>query len=332
MSKAGRIASIAVAMVLGAITAFGQSSHTLQGRVSLPNGSQPPNPVKVAITFGGMHVYETFTDLSGRFSFSGLRRGVYVLVAEGDGETFETTSVRAEISAYGSAPQSFTQNIQLQTKVRKAPPPAALTAAEIADPNLPTLARQEYEKGIKEARNNNPEKAAMHFRGAIAAHSPFYSARVAFAEQCTNLKREADAAQAYREAIEIRPDRAPAYVGLGMLLVKQKKYAEAIQPLRRSLEIEKQSSAPYLFLGLAEMMTGDYQSSETNLLKAYAIGKPPLAHLYLANLYELKGDPDKGIEELKAFLKENPNLPSERETEIRDAITKLRKQAGRKKP
>jgi len=85
------------------------------------------------------------------------------------------------------------------------------------------------------------------------------------------------------------------------MLVKQKKYVDAIPPLRRSLEIERNSSTPYLFLGLAEMITGDYQSSEKDLLRAYEIGKPGLAHIYLANLYELKHEPAKAIDHLKAF-------------------------------
>jgi tetratricopeptide (TPR) repeat protein len=115
------------------------------------------------------------------------------------------------------------------------------------------------------------------------------------------------------------------------MLVKQKRYSEAIPPLRRSLEIDKLSSPPYLFLGLAEMMTGDYQSAEASLLRSYEIGKPALARIYLANLYELKGEPGKAIQQLKAFLEESPNLPDQRRAEIGAVIDKLRKRADVKK-
>jgi len=316
---------------MAAASAFAQGAHTLQGRVLLPNGSVPSNPVKVTLTFNGMPVYETFTDLSGRFSFSGLQRGRYRLTAEGDGQNFETTRVEAEVSAFGAAPQTFTQNIQLRLKANQPIPPAAVTSVEAVDPNLPTHARAEYDKGIKDASNNKPENAVKHFQEAIAAHPPFYLAHVAIAEQYLKLKRDQEAVEAYRKAIELKPDRAPAYVGLGVLMVKQQKYREALAPLRRSLEIEKQSSMPYLFLGLAEMMTGDYQASESDLLHAYEIGKPALAHIYLANLYDLKGEPARAIDHLKAFLKENPNLPEARQTEIREVIEKLRKQMAAKK-
>ena len=154
---------------------------------------------------------------------------------------------------------------------------------------------------------------------------------MAIAEQYAKVKRDQEAAESYQKAIEMKPDHAPAYVGLGLMLVKQKKYNEAIPPLRRSLEIEKQSSTPYLFLGLAEMMTGDYKASESDLLRAYEIGKPALARIYLANLYELTGEPARAIEQLKAFLKESPNLPEERQEGIRQAIEKLKKQAAARK-
>jgi tetratricopeptide (TPR) repeat protein len=326
-----RIAGFTVAVFMAATSAFAQGAHTLQGRVLLPNGSVPSNPVKVTLTFNGVPVYETFTDLSGRFSFSGLQRGRYRLTAEGDGQNFETTRVEAEVSAFGAAPQTFTQNIQLRLKAGQPIPPAAVTSVEAVDPNLPAHARAEYDKGIKDAGNNKPENAVKHFQEAIAAHPPFYLAHVAIAEQYVKLKRDQEAVEAYRKAIELKPDRAPAYVGLGVLMVKQQKYREALAPLRRSLEIEKQSSMPYLFLGLAEMMTGDYQASESDLLHAYEIGKPALAHIYLANLYDLKGEPARAIDHLKAFLKENPNLPEARQTEIREVIEKLRKQMAAKK-
>src|SRR5215510_7348235 len=110
-----RLCCLIVSAWFAIATAEAQNQHTLTGKVLLPNGAQPPNPVRVILTYNGRHIYETFTDLSGRFSFSALGRGIYQLTADGD-ENFETTRVSAEISAYGSAPQTFTQNIQLHPK------------------------------------------------------------------------------------------------------------------------------------------------------------------------------------------------------------------------
>src|SRR5689334_3825202 len=86
-------------------------ANVLSGRVITPSGTQPNAPVRVKLTFSGRPINETFTDLSGRFSFPGIGSGTYQLTAEGDGVNFETTSVSADVTAFGSAPQSFTQDI-----------------------------------------------------------------------------------------------------------------------------------------------------------------------------------------------------------------------------
>lgn len=325
-----RLASIFSLMSFMVASAHGQAVHTLQGRVILSNGDPPPIPVRVALTFNGVPVNETFTDLSGRFSFGGLSKGVYQLTAYGDGETFDTTNTYAEIAAFGNAPRIFSQNVQLRPKRGKPVSHASIVSLEELDPAVPPPARNAYRNGVKNAIDDKPEQAIKQFQQAILIHPPFYAAHAAMADQQAKLKRFDEAVVTYQRAIQITPDRAEAQVGLGVVLVKQQKYGEAIAPLRRSLEIEKQSSTAYLFLGLAEMMTGDYQSSESHLLRAYEIAKPMLAHIYLANLYELKGEATKAIEHLQAFLKENPNLPRERQSEIRGAIDKLRKQTSNK--
>ncbi len=87
-----------LALLLLCVTASvaqAQGTHTLQGRVIAPSGNQPTNPVKVTLTYNGRRIYETFTDLSGRFTFTALSRGTYQITAEGDGMSFETTSVSA---------------------------------------------------------------------------------------------------------------------------------------------------------------------------------------------------------------------------------------------
>ncbi len=318
------------AILIAAAPTFAQGQHTLQGKVSYPNGMSPSNPVKVTLTFNGRRIYEIFTDLSGRFNFGGVMRGTYQLTAEGDGETFETTSVYAEVSAYGSAPQTFTQNIQLTLKQRKQVLAADVVSADSTGVNVPERARKAYEKGVKSADSNKAEEAIKHLQESILAHPTFYAAHILMGEQYGKLQRYDESVAAYQKAIELKNDAPDGHVGLGITFVKQKKYTEAIAPLRRGVELSKQSSTPYLFLGLAEMFTGDYAAAETDLLRANEITKTPLVHLYLANLYELKGEPAKAIQRLKAFLKEYPNMNEERQAGIREAIDKLQKKVSGK--
>ena len=301
-----------------------QGAHALEGRASLPNGAQPTHPVKVTLTFNGRRMQETFTDLSGRFNFAGLTAGTYQLIAEGDGQTFETTSVRAELTAFGRGAQTFTQNIQLRPKGGgPAPAVAGAVSLEELDPDVPERARARYRQGLREAAADRPEQAIKLFQEALAAHPPFYAACLALAEQHAKVQRFAQALAAYQKAGALKPERAEAYIGIGAMLVSQKRYDEAIRLLRGVIEVDRNLAAPYLSLGYAEMMTGQHREAEGHLLRALELAQPAIAHIYLANVYEQLGQPAKAIEHLQTYLKENPTSPQT--DSIHGAIKKLRK-------
>jgi Tfp pilus assembly protein PilF len=320
----GYVSAVCLVLLLCAATARAQGgAHTLEGRVSLPSGAQPVQPVRVTLTYNGRRLYETFTDLSGRFTFTGLGGGTYQLTAAGDDQTFETTTVSASVSAFGPAPQSFTQNIQLKAKAGDAPARAATVSVEELDPEVPEGAREKYRRAVKTAAEEKPEQAVKLFEEAVKAHPAFYAAHLALAEQLAKQQRLEEALAAYRRAGELKPDRAEPYVGIGITLVNQKRYEEGIRMLRGILEVDRELVAPYLSLGYAEMMTGDYKSAEAHLLRAVESGRQAVAHVYLANVYEQLGEPAKAIEHLEAYLKESPQSPNA--ASVRGAADKLRK-------
>ena len=308
-------------LLLASAGARAQGTNTLEGRVSLPSGAPPAQSVRVTLTAGGRRLFETFTDLSGRFIFTGLRRGAYRLTAEGDGNSFETTSVDVDISSIGSGAQA-SANIQLTPK--KAAPNAFVPAEEV-DASVPAPAREKYRQGVKSAGEGKTEQAAKLFAEAVEAHGRFYHARMALAEQLSKLKRYDEAVAAYRKAGELEPERAEPYVGVGITLVAQGRFDEGIRLLRGVVELDKNLPAPYLSLGYAEMMVGDYAAAEGHLLRAVELGKPPLARVYLANVYEQTGDPARAATQLEAYLKENPDSPQKEG--VRAALDKLRKKA-----
>src|ERR1044072_4585590 len=124
-----------------------QGGSVLEGKVITPSGTQPNTPVRVKLTFNGRPIHETFTDLSGRFTFPGLKSGTYQLTAEGDGLTFETTAVTADIPAFGGSGQGFTQDIQLRPIIHKPNTGAGVVTAFTQ--NVPAAARQAFEAGQK---------------------------------------------------------------------------------------------------------------------------------------------------------------------------------------
>lgn len=327
-SLAARLVFLCLALTLSA-SARAQGTNTLEGRVALPSGAQPAQPVRVTLTQGGRRLFETFTDLSGRFTFTGLSGGAYQLTAEGDGRTFETTSAPVEVNSFGGGAQTFSQNIQLRPKAGSALAPASSVTAEEIDPEVPERARERFRKGVQSAADNKSEQAVKLFREAIGEHERFYAAHLALAEQLSKLQRYDEALAAYRKAGELKPDRPEPYVGVGVTLVSQKRYDEGIRMLRGVLEVDKNLAAPHLSLGYAEMMVADYRSAEEHLLRALELGRTPLAHVYLANVYEQTGEPARAAAQLEAYLKENPDSPQKEA--VRAAIDKLHRKIKEKK-
>ncbi|HEX8503009.1 MAG TPA: tetratricopeptide repeat protein [Pyrinomonadaceae bacterium] len=328
--KTARLAFVLLALLLAAAAARAQGQNSIEGRVLLPSGAQPAQPVRVTLTLGGRHVYETFTDLSGRFSFPGLRGGAYRLTAEGDGRAFETTSVQVEVSSMLGGGQAVTQNIQLRPKSGAPAPPAYAVDAEELDPGVPDAAREKFRRGLKSAAEGKPEQAVRALEEAVRAHANFYAAQMALAEQLSMLRRYDEALAAYRKASELRPERADPYVGVGVTLVGLKRYDEGIKMLRGLIEVDKNLAAPYLSLGYAEMLVGDHEAAREHLLRALELGKSPLARIYLANVYEQTGRPAEAAAQLEAYLKENPGSPQKEG--VRAALDKLRKKAVNRKP
>jgi Tfp pilus assembly protein PilF len=323
-----RLAFVCLALLFAPAAARAQGQNAIEGRVLLPSGAQPAQPVRVTLTLSGRRIHDVYTDLSGRFNFPGLRGGTYQLTAEGDGQTFETTSVSIDIGSILGGGQSLTQNIQLKARAGAPTPPAATIAAEAFDPDVPEHARAQYRKGLKSAADNKTEDAVKLFQEAVKAHERFYAANLALAEQLSKLQRYDEALAAYQKAGELKPDHADPYVGIGVTLISQKRYEEGIKMLRGVIEVDKNIASPYLSLGYAEMMTGDYAAAEEHLLRSLDLLKPALAHVYLANVYEQKGELEKALAQLEAYLKENPN--SSQAQAVRGAIEKLRKRT--KKP
>lgn len=324
-----RLTLACLLLACAASAARAQGSNTLEGRVALAGGAPPSNPVRVTLTYNGRRIQETFTDLSGRFNFPGLREGTYQLTAEGDGRTFETTTTRAEVIAFGGGGQTFTQNIQLRPKAGAAAPPAGTVGAEELDPGVPEGAKEKYRRGVKSAAAGKSEEAARLFGEAVESHGAFFAARMALAEQLSKLQRHEEALAAYRKASELKPDRPEPYVGVGVALVGLKRYEEGILILRGVVEVDKDLPAPYLSLGYAEMLTGDYAAAREHLLRAVELGRAPLAHVYLANVYEQTGEYAEALRHLEAYLKQSPDSPQA--AAVRAAADKLRRKAKEKK-
>ena len=319
------------------------AQSVLSGKVITPSGLQPTNPVRVKLTFNGRAINETFTDLSGRFSFPGVSRGTYQLTAEGDGINFETTTVYAEIAAFGSAPQSFTQDIQLRPIHHK--PAAQPGVVNAFNQNVPEAAKQAFTLGMKLAEEGKTQPAIENIRNAIKIFPEYFDAHLQLgniflkAEQFNEAIAELDLAR------QVNPNDERCYQSFGLLLMKQRNFGMAVAIFAEAARLNPANpmNAVMKATALIHQAAVAPESAPATENRGYLLSRAEVALAQAADLsenklkpdtmtmalfYDLKGQPEKAATELESFLKKSPQMKNS--AAIQDEIKRLREKAKTK--
>jgi len=313
--------------------AFAQGANVLEGKVITPSGTQPTHPVRVKITMNGRPIYETFTDLSGRFSFPGLSRGTYQLTAEGDGLTFETTTVAADIPAFGTGAQGFTQDIQLRPITHK--PNAQPGVVNAFSQNVPPAAKQALDAGIKLAEQGNTEAAIENMRKAIQVFPQYFDAHLQLGNVLLKIDQLQESIAELDKAREINPNDERAYQSFGLLLMKQRNYAVAVAIFAEAARLNPENplNAVMRATALIHQAAGSEAERSTLLSRAeialnqastLSENKVKPDAMTMAMFYEMKGEPERAAAELEAYLKKTP---LKNPAPIQSEIKRLREKA-----
>ncbi|HEX8494197.1 MAG TPA: tetratricopeptide repeat protein [Pyrinomonadaceae bacterium] len=330
-------------LLLGAaLCVSAQGGNTLEGRVTLPDGAPPPNPVRIKLTLNGRPIYETFSDLSGRFSFGSLSKGSYRLTAESDGISFETTTVEAEVSAFGAGSQTFSQNIQLLPKRTKGQQAAGVVNAFSQD--VPKAARTALERAQKLSREGKSPLALTMLQEALKLFPDYFEALLAFANELIQAGRFDEAITPLERARQINPQDERVYQSFGLVLMQQKKYAIAVAVFAEASRLNSTNPLNALMRATAliyHASTIDITASEKAASdRAFFLERAEIAlkqtaelsgkklsadHLTMAKFYEMKNERARAADELEQYLRKAPDARNA--DSIREAIRLLRSAA-----
>ncbi len=341
-------ALLRLALFLGAFLAcssvvYAQGANVLEGKVVMPSGTQPTNPVRVKLTFNGRAIHDTFTDLSGRFSFPGLSRGTYQLTAEGDGVSFETTVVSAQISAFGPAPQMFTQDIQVRPISHKPVGQPGVINAFTQD--IPPAAKQALDTGLKLASEGKTEAAVENMRKAIQLFPNYFDAHLQLGNTFLKVDQLPEAIAELDLARQINPNDERAYQSFGLLLMKQRNYPVAVAIFAEAARLNPANpmNAVMRATALIHQAATINESAPSTEDRNHLLSRAEVAMSQAANLsenklkpdtmtlalyYELKNEPERAAAELEALLKRTPQLKNS--AAIQNEIKRLRDKARNK--
>ena len=326
-----------------ACSSVASAQSVLSGKVITPSGTQPTNPVRVKLTFNGRAINETFTDLSGRFSFPGVGRGTYQLTAEGDGINFETTTIYAEIAAFGSAPQSFTQDIQMRPIIHK--PAAQPGVVNAFTQNVPEAAKQALALGVKLAGEGKVEEAVENMHKAVKIFPDYFDAHLELGNIFLKTEQFNEAITELDLARQVNPNDERTYQSFGLLLMKQRNFGMAVLIFTEAARMNPANplNAVMKATALIHQAAVTPESAPATESRSYLLGRAEVAISQAAELsenklrpdtmtialfYELKGDPEKAATELETYLKKNPQIRNS--PAIQNEIKRLREKAKTK--
>lgn len=123
--------------------------------------------------------------------------------------------------------------------------------------------------------------------------------------------------------LEINPNSVPVLMALGKIYLVRNDIMKIIEIYNRVIELEPTNSAAYYNLGILYYNSEDYDNAEKFLQKAIQIDNHLNSHLYLAYLYELKGDYENAIKQLRLRIRYRKGLDDEFAEEARRRLYDL---------
>jgi tetratricopeptide (TPR) repeat protein len=306
----------------------GTGPHEIDGRVWFRGGRVGQVRVRLLRLPEGRPVTETFTRSEGQFRFTQVAEGEYAV------ETFETEKFEAALKNVSVNPlvrnQPTTFNVSIELSERAAEdggemsPPG--TAAADVDAGVPRKAVEHYLAAMKALRDGDSERATSEFKKAIAAHTPYYAARLEYGRELRR-RDEAAAEEVLRPLLDTAPRKVAARVEYGRVLLALKRRDEAVAQFEVAAGLTGAGWEPHYYLGWALLET-HADKAETHLRKAVALDEVSAAraHLALARLAHARGQRAAAVAHLEAFLALSPD--SQEAASARDLAEKLRAEGG----
>lgn len=141
-----------------------------------------------------------------------------------------------------------------------------------------------------------------------------------------------EAVEAFRKAVELKPDLAEAYINLGLLFFRQDKTDEAEKALLKALELKpedpkiKQALGNIYFEKAKGLLQQDKIDEALETLKLSYGYNPndPYTNYLLGYAYSQKGLKEEAIKSFEAFLQLEPNAPQA--AQVKEILENLKKQ------
>lgn len=299
-------------------------SFEISGQVSSPDGRKALQFVSVRLERGGSLVDQRTTDSTGRFRFSRLNPGNYVISASAPG--FRVAPQQVDISRFIPRVHLMLQLAPEAETFRKTP-----TVAGVIDANVPAKAREEFEKGRLALADKKLADGILHLERALTFHKSYFEAQLLLGTAHMDQENWTKASQALVRALEISPNAVNAMVSLAEVYRRLKKYDEGEKLLQKALMLDDKSWLAHYTLGRIYWEKKDLINAGKQVAFTLQLQPDfPDARLLAGNIFVKAHLPENAIIEYEEYLRIAPK--GQFANEIRELVEKLKTLVAKKKP
>jgi tetratricopeptide (TPR) repeat protein len=275
-------------------------------RVQLLNGTGTP-------------VTENFTDDRGEVLFI-VDAGSYRIRVTGN-EIEETASER---SFYIDRRELFhTEYLSVKKKVDPNVPSLEghVSAAML---RIPSKAKSEVEKGMKELAKNDFEKAKPHFQKATDLYPQYAEAFNALGVIAMNAGQQEEGRVLFDKAIAADPEFAGSYVNKAKILMAAKQISQGEESLRKATTLDPLNAEALSLLAICQFQSGQRQAAIDTAQRTHQLPheKRAVVHYIAGKAYEQQNQFADALREYRLFLKESP-AASPTVSKVKEAVAAL---------
>ncbi|HVQ39799.1 MAG TPA: tetratricopeptide repeat protein [Pyrinomonadaceae bacterium] len=255
----------------------------------------------------------TRTDGSGRFFFSNLSSGRFIIRVLSVGTDFEEQTQDIEIAGIGAFGRQLTDNVQKDIHLRFRKENASVGAGAIFVQDVPDEAKFLFEGAVSDLQANRTQAATDRLESALKVFPTYYSALEKLGLIYIGQEKFENAREVFTKAVAVNSRSFNGWYGLSYANFVLKHAAAAVEAAQKAVSLNSQSADAQLFYGLSLRQAKRYEEAEKSLRQADKLfkGQSPDVHWNLALLYahNLKRYNDAATE-LELYLTITPDHPN----------------------
>jgi tetratricopeptide (TPR) repeat protein len=255
----------------------------------------------------------TRTDGSGRFLFSNLSSGRFIIKVLSVGTDFEEQTQDIEIAGIGAFGRQLMDNVQKDFHLRFRKENAPASAGVIFVQEVPDEAKLLFEGAVADLEGNRVKAATDRLEGALKVFPTYYLALEKLGLVYMSQQKFENARDVFTKAVAVNSRSFNGWYGLSYANYALKQAGPAVEAAQRAVSLNSQSADAQLFCGLSLRQAKRYGEAEKSLRQADKLSKGQSAdvHWNLALLYahNLKRYNDAATE-LELYLTVTPDHPN----------------------